>query len=115
MPAHLERFGLSVPATWDAYFATAEELVRKSGGAVRGFGQRGKEAWHTMYTGYASQIWSCGGRDFDDDLRCAIASPEVVEPTEALHRRAAGRRPAVVDGAALVRARARLRRRATTA
>ena len=65
------------------YFATAEELVRKSAGAVHGFGQRGKEAWHTMYTGYASQIWSCGGRDFGDDLRCAIASPEVVAPTEA--------------------------------
>ena len=83
VPAHLERHGLAVPTTWDAYFATAEELVRASGGSVHGFGQRGKEAWHTMYTGYASQIWSCGGRDFDDDLRCAIASPEVVAPTEA--------------------------------
>ena len=83
VPAHLERHGLAVPTTWDAYFATAEELVRASEGSVHGFGQRGKEAWHTMYTGYASQIWSCGGRDFDDDLRCAIASPEVVAPTEA--------------------------------
>ena len=57
------------------------------------------------------QIWSCGGRDFGDDLRCAIASPEVVAPTEALIAalRAAG--PAVVDRPALVRARARLRRR----
>jgi multiple sugar transport system substrate-binding protein len=35
-----------------------------------------------MYTGYATQIWSCGGRDFDDDLCCAIARPEVVGPTE---------------------------------
>ena len=84
VPEHLERYGLEVPATWDDYFATAEELVRRSGGAVRGFGQRGREAWHTMYTGYASQIWSCGGRDFDDDLRCAIAQPEVVAPTERL-------------------------------
>ena len=73
---------LDVPSTWDAYFATAEELIRRSGGAVRGFGQRGKEAWHTMYTGYATQIWSCGGRDFGDDLRCSIARPEVVEPTQ---------------------------------
>ena len=83
-PEHLERHGLAVPATWAAYFDTAEELVRRSGGAVRGFGQRGKEAWHTMYTGYASQIWSCGGRDFDGDLRCAIAAPEVVAPTQRL-------------------------------
>jgi multiple sugar transport system substrate-binding protein len=82
VPEHLERHGLGVPATWDSYFETAEELVRRSGGAVRGFGQRGKQAWHTMYTGYATQIWSCGGRDFDDDLRCAIARPEVVGPTE---------------------------------
>jgi multiple sugar transport system substrate-binding protein len=82
IPEQLERHGLEVPATWDAYFATAEELVRRSGGAVRGFGQRGKEAWHTMYTGYATQIWSCGGRDFGDDLSCSIARPEVVAPTE---------------------------------
>ncbi|MDX6596532.1 MAG: multiple sugar transport system substrate-binding protein [Gaiellales bacterium] len=94
VPEHLERYGLDVPATWDAYFDAAEEIVRRSDGAVRGFGQRGKEAWHTMYTGYATQVWSCGGRDFDDELRCAIARPEVVAPTarfvEAL--RAAGPR-----------------------
>jgi len=82
VPEHLELHGLDVPVTWDAYFATAEELIRRSGGAVRGFGQRGKEAWHTMYTGYATQIWSCGGRDFGDDLRCSIARPEVVAPTQ---------------------------------
>jgi multiple sugar transport system substrate-binding protein len=82
VPEHLDRYGLGIPATWDAYFDTAEELARRSGGSVRGFGQRGKEAWHTMYTGYASQIWSCGGRDFDDGLRCAIAGPEVVAATE---------------------------------
>jgi multiple sugar transport system substrate-binding protein len=35
-----------------------------------------------MYTGYATQIWSCGGRDFGDDLRCAIGRPEVVAPSE---------------------------------
>ncbi len=82
VPEHLERYGLEVPTTWDGYFETAEEIARRSGGPVRGFGQRGKEAWHTMYTGYATQIWSCGGRDFDDDLRCAIASPEVVATTK---------------------------------
>ena len=91
---HLERHGLELPATWDAYFETAAALVQGSDGAVRGFGQRGKEAWHTMYTGLSTQIWSCGGRDFDDDLRCAIARPEVVGPTErfiaALHAAGAG-------------------------
>jgi multiple sugar transport system substrate-binding protein len=82
IPEHLERHGLGVPATWESYFTTAGEIARRSGGSVRGFGQRGKEAWHTMYTGYATQIWSCGGRDFDDEGRCAIARPEVVGPTE---------------------------------
>jgi|KBSMisStandDraft_5_1062788.scaffolds.fasta_scaffold03711_7 multiple sugar transport system substrate-binding protein len=84
VPEHLERHGLEPPTTWEAYFSTAEELVRRSGGSLRGFGQRGKEAWHTMYTGYATQIWSSGGRDFGDDLRCAIGRPEVVVPTERL-------------------------------
>ena len=84
VPEHLERHGLELPTTWEAYFSTAEELVRRSGGGLRGFGQRGKEAWHTMYTGYATQIWSSGGRDFGDDLRCAIGRPEVVVPTERL-------------------------------
>jgi multiple sugar transport system substrate-binding protein len=82
VPEHLERHGIELPATWDDYFAAAEHLVGRSGGSLRGFGQRGREAWHTMYTGYATQIWSCGGRDFGDDLRCAIGRPEVVAPSE---------------------------------
>src|SRR6478752_5336732 len=45
VPEHLERHGLEPPTTWEAYFSTAEELVRRSGGGLRGFGQRGKEAW----------------------------------------------------------------------
>jgi multiple sugar transport system substrate-binding protein len=35
-----------------------------------------------MYTGYATQFWSYGARDFDDAGRCAIASPEGVRATE---------------------------------
>ena len=80
VPEHLERHGLELPTTWEAYFSTAEELVRRSGGSLRGFGQRGKEAWHTMYTGYATQLWSYGGRDFEDG-RCAIAAPAAVQAT----------------------------------
>jgi len=34
-----------------------------------------------MYTGFATQLWSYGGRDFADG-RCAIASPESVRATE---------------------------------
>ena len=88
MPAVLERAGVDVPETWDEYFAAARTIVERTGGAVRGFGQRGTGAWHTMYTGFATQLWSCGGADFVDG-RCAIASPESVRATEdfiaALH------------------------------
>lgn len=83
VPGHLERYGLDVPTTWDTFFETAKELTRRSEGAVRGFGQRGIQVWHTVYTGYATQVWSYGGRDFDDAGRCAIAEPEVVSATES--------------------------------
>jgi hypothetical protein len=29
-----------------------------------------------MYTGYATQFWSYGAQDFDEQGRCAIASAE---------------------------------------
>ena len=95
VPEHLERHGLELPTTWEAYFVDRRELVRRSGGGLRGFGQRGKEAWHTMYTGYATQIWSSGGRDFDDDLRCAIADAGGRRADRAPRRGAACRRAAV--------------------
>jgi multiple sugar transport system substrate-binding protein len=79
VPEHLERLGLEVPSTWDAYFEAAARLAE---GGVRGFGQRGLQVWHTMYTGYATQVWSAGGRDFDEQGRCAIAEPAVVASTE---------------------------------
>ena len=80
VPEHLERFELSVPVTWEEYFDVARALAD---GGVRGFGQRGLQVWHTMYTGYASQVWSSGGSDFDADGRCAIGGPAVVEATTA--------------------------------
>ena len=49
-------------------------------GGVRGFAQRGTDAWHTMYTGFATQLWSYGGADFEDG-RCAIADPAAVHAT----------------------------------
>ena len=65
VPEVLTRCGLEVPTTWDAYFSAADRIVEATGGAVRGFGQRGVAVWHTMYTGYATQFWSCGATDFD--------------------------------------------------
>jgi multiple sugar transport system substrate-binding protein len=85
LPAALEAAGLDVPATWPEYFETARAAQT---GQVHGFAQRGTDAWHTMYTGYATQLWSYGGSDFDNG-RCAIADQVSVEATsdfiDALH------------------------------
>jgi multiple sugar transport system substrate-binding protein len=81
VPAHLERHGIEIPETWEQYFAASRLMQERSGGAVRGFAQRGVQVWHTMYTGYATQFWSYGARDFDSNGRCAIASPEGVAAT----------------------------------
>jgi multiple sugar transport system substrate-binding protein len=67
VPATLERYSVAVPQTWPEYFAAAAELKRRSGGAVTGWAQRGIQVWHTMYTGYATQVWSYGARDFDEN------------------------------------------------
>jgi multiple sugar transport system substrate-binding protein len=94
VPEILERAGVEVPGTWDEFFAAAGRIAEADAGGARGFGQRGAAAWHTMYTGYATQFWSWGATDFDDSGRCAVASPEGVEATEAFIRalRAAGPR-----------------------
>ena len=70
-----------MPQTWDEYFTAARAVVVGTPGAARGFGQRGRGEWHTMYTGFATQLWSCGGRDFDPDGRAAFADPDAVAMT----------------------------------
>jgi multiple sugar transport system substrate-binding protein len=80
VPAVLESAGLEVPATWEQYFAAAETIVGRTGGRVRGFGQRGTGTWHTMYTGFATQFWSYGASDFVGG-RSALATPESVRAT----------------------------------
>jgi multiple sugar transport system substrate-binding protein len=86
VPAVLESAGVEVPATWEQYFAGARTVVEKTG--VRGFAQRGTTAWHTMYTGFATQFWSYGASDFAEG-RCALASPASIRATSdfiaALH------------------------------
>jgi multiple sugar transport system substrate-binding protein len=86
VPAVLARCEVAVPATWDEFFAAADRIVEATGGSVRGFGQRGVDVWHTMYTGYATQFWSFGATDFDASGSCAIASPEGVAATEEFVR-----------------------------
>ena len=74
--------GLDVPQTWEDYFAVAARRRARTGGGP-GFGQRGRGEWHTMYTGFATQLRSCGGRDFDPDGRAAFADADAVAVTAA--------------------------------
>ena len=83
VPAVLEAEDLGVPATWSDYFAAARFVAERTGGRVAGFGQRGTDAWHTMYTGFATQYWSYGATDFAGG-RCALAAPESVRATTDL-------------------------------
>ena len=78
VPRILDAAGVGVPATWSEYFDAAARVAGH--GAARGFAQRGTRAWHTMYTGYATQLWSCGGSDFEHGS-CAIASDVAVQVT----------------------------------
>ena len=83
LPHILAARELDVPQTWEDYFAVARDVVVGSGGEVRGFGQRGRGEWHTMYTGFATQLWSCGGGDFDPDGRAVFADADAVDSTAA--------------------------------
>ncbi len=69
-----------MPRTWPDYFAAASLIQQRSRGAVHGFAQRGVQVWHTMYTGFATQLWAYGGSDFVNG-RCAIASPAAIAAT----------------------------------
>ena len=83
LPHVLHEHELEVPQTWEDFFAVARAITAGTGGRVRGFGQRGRGEWHTIYTGFATQLWSCGGRDFDLDGRAAFADAEAVAATAA--------------------------------
>lgn len=87
VPETLEAAGVSLPTTWEEYFNAARRIVERTD--KRGFGQRGVDEWHTIYTGFASQLWAYGGADFDDQGRCAVASPAAIRATSefltALH------------------------------
>jgi len=80
VPAVLDAAGLDPPTTWAEYFSAARAVVERTGGRVSGFGQRGTGAWHTMYTGFATQFWSYGASDFEAG-RCALGAPASLQAT----------------------------------
>jgi multiple sugar transport system substrate-binding protein len=91
VPAVLDAAGLVVPTTWDEYFSAARAVVERTGGRVRGFGQRGTSAWHTMYTGFATQFWSYGASDFEDGRSALATSTSLAATSDFLAAvRAAG-------------------------
>ena len=92
VPEILERAGVAVPSTWDEYLAAASAIVERATPS-RGFAQRGTDAWHTIYTGFASQLWACGATDFDESGACAIAAPPAVAATTAFLRALAAAGP----------------------
>ncbi len=83
LPEVLERAEVDVPHTWEEYFATSRVISQRCA-PVRGFAQRGANEWHTIYTGFASQLWAYGGRDFDAAGRCVIDSPDALHATRDL-------------------------------
>ncbi|BEP12185.1 extracellular solute-binding protein [Acidothermaceae bacterium B102] len=76
----LDQLGLRVPSTWGEYFSVAGQIAHETAD-VRGFAQRGLSAWHTMYTGFATQLWSYGGEDFDGTGNAAVDSDQAVRAT----------------------------------
>ena len=80
LPRILEHAGVDVPRSWQEYFAAARSIVAHAA-PPRGFAQRGADEWHTVYTGFASQLWAYGGRDFDASGKCVIDSPEALRAT----------------------------------
>jgi len=80
VPAVLDVEGLDVPSTWPEYFSAARVVAERTGGRTGGFGQRGTETLHTMYTGFATQFWSYGATDFEAG-RCALAAPASLRAT----------------------------------
>ena len=100
VPEVLDRAGLEVPGTWEQYFATARQVVGRTDGEVRGFAQRGTGAWHTMYTGFATQLWSSAAATLRTAAARSRRPPRCRQP--GLPRRAPRRRSDRVARPALV-------------
>jgi len=80
VPEILERAGVTAPDTWSKYLAASRAIAERTR-PCRGFAQRGTEAWHTIYTGFASYFWASGCTDFAGAKGCAIAEPHAMRVT----------------------------------
>lgn len=82
VPELLDKYNLNIPTTWDQYFSEAKKIVDFSNSGIRGFAQRGANEWHTVYTGFATQLWSYGGSDFNLEGNSDIASRKNIDTTK---------------------------------
>jgi multiple sugar transport system substrate-binding protein len=79
----LEDMDITVPATWPELAAAAAALQEEFGEeGVYGIAQRGSLSWATIHPGYLTGFATFGGRDFDENMKCSINSPEGVEFTD---------------------------------
>jgi len=78
-----ERFNVKVPTTYEEVYAAAKALTREvDGRQVYGFAHRGIRSWSTINPGYMSAFATYGGRDFDDNMKCAINSAQGIHVTD---------------------------------
>jgi len=75
-----EQYNLSVPTTMDQVLQTAKDIYEKSNGEIYGITMRGEKSMLT--TPYATYLWSCGGRWFDETGKCVLDTPEAIKACE---------------------------------
>jgi multiple sugar transport system substrate-binding protein len=75
------KHGLTVPATYPQLVQTAMKLKSLEPKMIP-FLARGGLSWDTIHPGYLSGFHSYGARDFDDNLKPAMNSPQGVEFTD---------------------------------
>ena len=82
-----ERFGVKVPTSYQEVYEAAKALTREvDGKQIYGFAHRGVRSWSTVNPGYFTAFSSYGGKDFDENKKCVINSPQGVEITDLFIR-----------------------------
>ena len=81
-----DQFGLTVPKTMEEYVEVAKKLreeLKKAGmEGIEPAAIRGVKGTGTVHVGYMNIFNSYGAKDFDENGKCAINSPEGVKATD---------------------------------
>ena len=82
-----ERFGVTVPTTYQELYDAAKKLTRVvDGQQIYGFVNRGNPSWTSLNTGYLSSYFSYGAQEFDDRFNSQLNSPQAIELTDLFIR-----------------------------